>query len=148
MRKLFKFSFHKRKLNAETTYHISSYSCRGNYSFLNSSSEETIQGRKLYEEIQYLKKVKWKLKFDHKCRANIFALHFFKISLAFFVIVQKANQWEKDFSKVEVPFKSLWYGSDTYYLPQSKVDVLFRTLFEICLASKTGKSLIFDGFEI
>ena len=33
--------------------------CRGNYSFLNSSSEETIQGeetiqwRKLYEEIRY-----------------------------------------------------------------------------------------------
>ena len=25
------------------TYRISSYSCRGNYSFLNSSSEETIQ---------------------------------------------------------------------------------------------------------
>ena len=36
------------------------YSCRGNYSFLNSSSEETIQGevtiqgRKLFEEIRYL----------------------------------------------------------------------------------------------
>ena len=42
------------------TYRISSYSCRGNYSFLNSSSEETIQGeetiqeRKLYEEIRYV----------------------------------------------------------------------------------------------
>ena len=41
-----------------STYRISSYSCRGNYSFLNSSSEETIQGietiqgRKLYEEIR------------------------------------------------------------------------------------------------
>ena len=37
---------------------ISSYNCRGNYSFLKSSSEETIQGeetnqgRKLYEEIR------------------------------------------------------------------------------------------------
>ena len=42
-----------------STYGISSYSCRGNYSFLNSSSEETIQGketiqgRKLYEELRY-----------------------------------------------------------------------------------------------
>ena len=40
-------------------YRISSYSCRGNCSFLNSSSEETIQGeetnqgRKQYEEIRY-----------------------------------------------------------------------------------------------
>ena len=40
-------------------HRISSYNCRGNYSFLNSSSEETIQGeetnqgRKLYEEIRY-----------------------------------------------------------------------------------------------
>ena len=40
-------------------YRISYYNCRGNYSFLNSSSEETIQGeetnqgRKLYEEIRY-----------------------------------------------------------------------------------------------
>ena len=51
-------------------YHISSYSFRGNYSFLNLtlctvtlgnstyrcgnySREETIQGRKLYEEIRY-----------------------------------------------------------------------------------------------
>ena len=45
-------------LLAKNVYRISSYSCRGNYSFLNSSSEETIkgeetiQGRKLYEEIR------------------------------------------------------------------------------------------------
>ena len=42
------------------TYRTSSYSCRGNYSFLNTSSEETIQGeetnqgRKLDEEIWYV----------------------------------------------------------------------------------------------
>ena len=45
----------------KTKYRISSYNCRGNYSFLNSSSEETIQGEetiqemKLYEEIRHLK---------------------------------------------------------------------------------------------
>ena len=45
-------------------YRISWYSCRGNYSFFNSSSEETIQreetiqGRKLYEEIRYLNDLK------------------------------------------------------------------------------------------
>ena len=31
-------------LKFHLAYRISSYSCRGNYSFLNSSSEETIQG--------------------------------------------------------------------------------------------------------
>ena len=45
-------------VKVKTKYRISSYSCRGNYSFLNSASEETIQeeetiqGRKLYEEIR------------------------------------------------------------------------------------------------
>ena len=54
----------------KSTYHISSYSFRGNYSFLDLEIQrsqyirpkvtvhrcaETIQGRKLYEEIQYLK---------------------------------------------------------------------------------------------
>ena len=48
------------KLPQNCIYRISSYNCRGNYSFLNSSSEETIQGeetnqgRKLYEEIRYI----------------------------------------------------------------------------------------------
>ena len=32
-----------KQFEAKTVYRISSYSCRGNYSFLNSSSEETIQ---------------------------------------------------------------------------------------------------------
>ena len=46
------------KLPQNCIYRISSYNCRGDYSFLNSSSEETIQGeetnqgRKLYEEIR------------------------------------------------------------------------------------------------
>ena len=39
-------------------YRISSYSFRGNYSFLNltllHTGAETIQGRKLYEEIRYV----------------------------------------------------------------------------------------------
>ena len=56
------------------TYRISSYSFRGNYSFLNLtlctvtfgnstyrcgyySREETIQGRKLYEEIRYISRI-------------------------------------------------------------------------------------------
>ena len=56
---------------SQSMYRISSYSFRGNYSFLNLtlctvtfgnstyrcgnySGEETIQGRKLYEEIRYL----------------------------------------------------------------------------------------------
>ena len=48
--------FDSLRYSYNLSYRISSYSCRGNYSFLNSSSEETIQGRKLYEEIRYVHK--------------------------------------------------------------------------------------------
>ena len=64
------FSHHK-KVKEKSRYRISSYSFRGNYSFLNLEIQrpqyirpkvtvhkcaETIQGRKLYEEIRYLNK--------------------------------------------------------------------------------------------
>ena len=61
---------HIKQTHYKANYRISSYSFRGNYSFLNLtlctvtfdhstyrcgnySREETIQGRKLYEEIRY-----------------------------------------------------------------------------------------------
>ena len=81
-------------LQTQTMYRISSYSFRGNYSFLNLtlctvtfdhstyrcgnySREETIQGRKLYEEIRYV--VFRKKKIESKV-VNISVAHLWKSS--------------------------------------------------------------------